>query len=377
MFGRLRQMLLKEFIQVFRDKRARVLLFGPPLIQMIVFGYAATLEIRHIPTVIVDYDNSQVSRDLVSRFEASRYFDIRKRLADARQIREVIDGGDAIMAIRINAGFAGDIRKGQTAHLQVIVDSTNSNTALVGLGYVNEITSNFAGEYRKEAGARRAPFALAQMPEIVLDKRPWYNTDLSSQWFFVPGVIGNLVLVIVVMLTAFAVVREREIGTLEQIMVTPIRRWEFILGKTIPFFLIGLFDAALISTIGVLKFTLPLRGSIGVLTLGTVLFLFCVLGIGLFISTVSLTQQQAMMTGFFFVMPAVIFSGFGSPISSMPEFFQYLTYLNPLRYYQTVLRSVYLKGVGLDLLWPQMAAMAVIGVTMLTVSVLRFQKSLE
>lgn len=370
-------MLTKEFIQVFRDKRARVLLFGPPIIQMVVFGYAATLEIKHVPTVIVDYDNSRVSRDLVSRFEASRYFDIRKRLTDSRHIKEVIDNGDVTMAIQINAGFAKDIRKGQTAHVQVVVDSTNSNTALVGLGYVNEITSNFAEDYQKEFLERTSPFALTQMPKIVLDKRPWYNTDMSSQWFFVPGVIGNLVLVIVVTLTAFAVVREREIGTLEQIMVTPIRRSEFILGKTIPFFLIGLFDAALISTIGVFMFNIPLRGSIGVLTLGTVLFLLCVLGIGLFISTVSLTQQQAMMTGFFFIMPAVIFSGFGSPISSMPEFFQYLTYVNPMRYYQTVLRTVYLKGVGLDVLWPQMAAMAVIGVTMLSVSVLRFHKSLE
>jgi len=377
MFGRLRQMLIKEFIQLFRDKRARTLLFGPPLIQMMVFGYAATLEIKHVPMVIVDYDNSHVSRDLIARFEAGRYFDVRKRLTDSRHVKELIDKGDVTMAIRINAGFAKDIRKGQTAHVQVLVDSTNSNTALVGLGYVNEITSNFAGEYLKESLERTFPFAVTRAPKIVLDKRPWYNTDLSSQWFFVPGVIGNLLLVIVVTLTAFAVVREREIGTLEQIMVTPIRRAEFILGKTIPFFLIGLFDAALISTMGILMFKIPLRGSIGVLTLGTVLFLLCVLGIGLFISTVSLTQQQAMMTSFFFIMPAVIFSGFGSPISGMPEFFQYLTYLNPMRYYQTVLRSVYLKGVGLDLLWPQMTAMGIIGATMLTVSVVRFRKSLE
>lgn len=377
MVGRLRQMLIKEFIQVFRDKRARVLLFGPPIIQMMIFGYAATLEIKHVPTLIVDYDNSQVSRDLVSRFAASRYFDIRKRLPDSGQVKEYIDDGEVTVAIQIPAGFAADIRKGKTAHVQVIVDSSNSNTALVGLGYVNEVTSRFAGDYLKDSLQRTATFALSRMPNIVLDKRPWFNTDMSSQWFFVPGVIGNLILVIVVTLTAFAVVREREIGTLEQIMVTPIRRTEFILGKTIPFFLIGMFDAALISTIGVLKFSIPLRGSIGVLALGTVLFLLCVLGIGLFISTVSLTQQQAMMTAFFFIMPSVVFSGFGSPISSMPEFFQYLTYLNPLRYYQTVLRSVYLKGVGLDLLWPQMAAMAVIGITMLTVSVVRFQKSLE
>jgi len=377
MIGRLRHMLIKEFIQVFRDKRARILLFGPPIIQMMIFGYAATLEIRHVPTAIVDYDNSQISRDLISRFQASRYFDVRERLTDSRQIQEVIDKGDVTMAIQINAGFAQNIRKGQTAHVQVVVDSTNSNTALVGLGYVNEVTSQFANDYQQESLRRTSPFAVAQMPKIVLDKRPWYNTDMSSQWFFVPGVIGNLVLVMIMTLTAFAIVREREIGTLEQIMVTPIRRVEFILGKTMPFFLIGLFDAILISMVGTLWFKVPLLGSVGVLALGTVLFLLCVLGIGLFISTVSITQQQAMVTSFFFIMPAIVFSGFGSPISSMPEFLQILTYVNPLRYFQTVIRGIYLKGVGLDILWPEMVAMAIIGIVMLTVSVMRFQKSLE
>jgi ABC-2 type transport system permease protein len=281
------------------------------------------------------------------------------------------------MAIQINDGFARNIRKGQTAHIQVIVDSTNSNTALVGLGYVNEVTGDFTRQYQRESLQRTSPLLVSTLPDIVLDRRPWYNIDMSSQWFFVPGVIGNLVLTIVITLTAFAVVREREIGTLEQIMVTPIRRAEFILGKTIPFFLIGLFDAALISAVGTLWFRVPLRGSIGTLALGTVLFLFCMLGVGLFISTVSATQQQAMMTGFFFIMPSIIFSGFGSPINSMPRYMQYLTYADPLRYYLVVLRSVYLKGIGIDVLWPQMAAMAVIGVFMLTVSVLRFHKSLE
>lgn len=377
MIGRLRNMLIKEFIQVFRDKRTRFVLIGPPVIQMLVFGYAATLEIKHVPTAIVDYDNSQVSRDLISRFEGSRYFDIRIRSTDRREVTDLIDRGDVTMAVQINSGFARNIRKGQTAHIQVIVDSTNSNTALIGLGYVNEVTSKFASDYQLESLRRTSPMAIAQLPKIVLDRRPWFNTDMSSQWFFVPGIIGNIMLVIVMTLTSFAVVREREIGTLEQIMVTPIRRMEFILGKTIPFFLIGLFDAMLISAVGTLWFKVPLRGSLAVLALGTVFFLLCVLGIGLFISTVSSTQQQAMVTGFFFIMPAVIFSGFGSPISSMPVFLQYLTYFNPLRYYQTVLRSVYLKGVGLDVLWPQMAAMAVMGFVLLAVSILQFKKSIE
>ncbi len=377
MLGRIRGMLIKEFIQVFRDKRTRFVLFGPPMIQMLVFGYAATLDIQHVPTAVLDFDNSQVSRDLISRFTASPYFDIRARLEDHRQIGELIDRGDVIIALQINAGFAQDLRKGQTAHLQVIVDSSNSNTALIAVGYVNQIASRFSQDYQTERLLRTSPLLLPQMPRIVLEHRPWFNADLHSQWFFVPGIIGNLVLVMVVTLTAFAVVREREIGTLEQIMVTPIGRLEFILGKTVPFFLVGLLDTLFISLVGTFWFGVPFRGSIGVLALGAILFILCMLGIGLFISTISKTQQQAMVAGFFFIMPAIIFSGFGTPISSMPEFLQQLTYLDPLRYFLDVLRGVYLKGVGLEALWPQMAAMAVFGLIMLTISVMRFQKSLD
>jgi ABC-2 type transport system permease protein len=370
-------MLIKEFIQVFRDKRTRFVLFGPPIIQMVIFGYAATLDIRHVPTAIMDYDNTQVSRDLISRFAASRYFDVRLHLTDQRQIPGVIDRGEAIVVVRINAGFSRDLEKGGTAHLQVVVDSSNSNTALVGLGYVNEVTGTFAQDYQTARLQRTSPLSISRMPGIVLDQRPWFNSGFSSRWFFIPGVIGNIIMVIVVNLTAFAVVREREIGTLEQIMVTPIRRVEFIMGKTIPFFLIGVFDAVLVSAFGTLSFGVPLRGSIVVLALGTLLFLVCMLGIGLFISTISKTQQQSMVTSFFFIMPSLVFSGFATPVSSMPRSLQWLTYLNPPRYFQDVLRSVYLKGAGLDVLWPQMAAMAVLGLIMLMVSVFRFQKSLD
>lgn len=377
MLGRIRGMLIKEFIQVFRDKRSRFLLFGPPVIQMLVFGYAATLEIRHIPTAVLDFDNSQVSRDLLSRFTASPYFDVRARLSDHRQIGDLIDRGAVTVALQINAGFAQDLRKGQTAHLQLIVDSSNSNTALIAVGYVNQIAGRLSQDYQRERLFATSPLIQSQLPSIVLDRRPWFNTDLDSQWFFVPGVIGNLILVMVVSLTAFAVVREREIGTLEQIMVTPIGRLEFILGKTVPFFLIGLLDTTLISLVGTLWFGVPFRGNIGVLAAGAILFILCMLGIGLFISTISMTQQQAMVSGFFFNMPAITFSGFGTPISSMPEFMQWLTYLDPLRYFLDVLRGVYLKGVGLEVLWPQMAAMGVFSLVMLTISVARFRKSLD
>jgi len=377
MLGRLKQMLIKEFIQVLRDKRTRFILIGPPIIQMLVFGYAATFDIHHVPTVVLDLDQSQQSRDLVSRFTSSPYFNVQRQLTDSRQIRDLIDSGGATVGLEIDAGFAQKLLKGQTAPLQVIVDATNSNTALIASSYISQIALGFARDYQQDRIGRIAPQLIEQMPSVELEQRPWYNPELSSRWFFVPGVIGSLTLVLVITLTAFAVVREREIGTLEQIMVTPIRPVEFILGKTLPFFLIGLFDVSLIATVGTLWFQIPFRGHISVLLTGSVLFLLCMLGVGLLISTVSSTQQQAMVTAFFFIMPAITFSGFGFPIATMPQWLQYLTYLSPLRYFLVVLRGVYLKGVGVDILWPQMAAMAGLGLTLLTTAILRFHKALD
>ena len=377
MFGRLKQMLIKEFIQVFRDKRTRFILIGPPIIQMMVFGYAANYEIRHVPTVVLDLDHSQESRELVSRFTSSPYFDVQRQLTDSRELGDQIELGTATVGLEIDAGFAQQLRKGQTAPLQVIVDATNSNTALIASGYLTQIVLGFAEEYQRDRILRIAPKLVELMPSVELAPRPWYNPDLKSRWFFVPGIIGSLTLVLVITLTAFAVVREREIGTLEQIMVTPIRPAEFILGKTLPFFLIGLFDVTLIAVVGSLWFQVPFRGHVWVLATGAVLFILCMLGVGLLISTVSATQQQAMVTSFFFIMPAITFSGFGFPISTMPQWMQLLSYAIPLRYFLIVVRGTYLKGVGMDILWPQMAAMAGLGVALLTVSILRFHKALD
>jgi ABC-2 type transport system permease protein len=377
MLGRLKQMLIKEFIQVFRDKRTRFILIGPPIIQMLVFGYAATYDIRHVPTVVLDLDHSQESRELVSLFTSSPYFDVQRQLTDSRQLGDLIEQGKTTIGLEIDAGFAQKLRKGQTAPLQVIVDATNSNTALIASGYIAQIALGFAKNYQQDRISRIAPQLIEAMPSVELEPRPWYNPGLSSRWFFVPGVIGSLTLVLVVTLTAFAVVREREIGTLEQIMVTPIRPAEFILGKTLPFFLIGLFDVALIAAVGTLWFQIPFRGQFLVLLTGAILFIVCMLGVGLLISTVSSTQQQAMVTAFFFIMPAIAFSGFGFPISTMPQWMQYLTYLVPLSYFLIVLRGTYLKGAGMEILWPQMAAMAGLGFSLLAIAVLRFHKALD
>jgi ABC-2 type transport system permease protein len=377
MLARLKQMLIKEFIQVFRDKRTRFILIGPPIIQMLVFGYAANYEIRHVPTVVLDLDHSQESRELISRFTSSPYFDVQRELTNSRQLSDEIEQGKAMTGLEIDAGFAAKLRSGQTAPLQVIVDATNSNTALIASSYISQIAQGFAAEYQQDRIGRIAPRLIEVMPSVELAPRPWYNPDLRSRWFFVPGIIGSLTLVLVITLTAFAVVREREIGTLEQIMVTPIRPYEFILGKTLPFFLIGLFDVTLIAVVGSLWFQVPFRGHVSVLAVGAVLFLLCMLGVGLLISTVSATQQQAMVTAFFFIMPAITFSGFGFPISTMPRWMQLVSYANPLRYFLVVVRATYLKGVGMEILWPQMAAMAGLGFLLLTAAILRFHKALD
>ena len=377
MFGRLKQIMIKEFIQVFRDKRTRFILIGPPIIQMLIFGYAATYEIRRVPTVVLDLDHSQESRDLLSLFSSSPYFDVQRQLTDSHQLGDLIDQGKATVGLEIDAGFARRLRSGQTAPLQVIVDSTNSNTALIASGYISQIALGYARTYQQDSISRIAPQLVEAIPSVQLQARPWYNPGLKSRWFFVPGVIGSLTLVLVVTLTAFAVVREREIGTLEQIMVTPIRPAEFILGKTLPFFLIGLFDVLLIAVVGTLWFQVPFRGHFSVLFTGAILFIISMLGVGLLISTISSTQQQAMVTAFFFIMPAIAFSGFGFPIGTMPQWMQYLTYLVPLRYFLIVLRGTYLKGAGMYVLWPQMMAMAGLGVGLLTTAILRFHKALD
>jgi len=377
MLARLKQMLIKEFIQVFRDKRTRLVLIVPPILQMLIFGYAATYEIRQVPTVILDLDHSQESRELVSRFTSSPYFTVGCQLTEHREIEKMIERGETTVAIEIDPGFAQQLRSGQSAPLQVILDATNSNTALIASGYVNQIVLGFAKQYQTDRIARISPQLVEKMPAIELAQRPWYNPELHSRWFFIPGIIGSLTLVLVVNLTAFAVVREREIGTLEQIMVTPIRPAEFILGKTLPFFLIGLFDVSLIGVVGTLWFQVPFRGHLIVLFTGAVLFLLCMLGVGLLISTISATQQQAMVSAFFFIMPAITFSGFGFPISTMPQWLQYLTYLSPLRYFLVVLRASYLKGVGFDILWPQLAAMLALGIVLLMTATMRFHKALD
>ncbi|HUN95772.1 MAG TPA: ABC transporter permease [Bradyrhizobium sp.] len=376
MFERVIPIVIKEFIELKRDKWARFRLIVPTLVQMLLFGYAATYEVYHVSTVVLDLDHSQESRELVSRFTFSSRFDV-TMVRSRAEATKAIDTSAAAVAVVIHAGFAELLRKGQGAPLQVIVDGTNSNTALIALGYINTIAAAFAQDYAVDLAERVEGVRGMKPVQVALEQRPWYNPDFNGRWFFVPGLIGTLTLVIIVNLTAFAIVREREVGTLEQIMVSPIRPAEFIIGKTVPFFVIGLGEVALIVAVAMLWFQVPFVGDPFVLLLGSVLFLLSTLALGLLISTLCRTQQQAFSMNFFILNPFFILSGFSFPIASMPQALQWFTYANPLRYYLVVIRGTFLKGVGLSVLWPHLVAMAVIAAVLLATSILRFRKSLE
>lgn len=376
MLERLSAMLTKEFLQIRRDRWAMFRLIVPMIIQMLMFGYAATFTVHHVATVVLDLDQSQASRSLLSHFVASGRFDVVEEARTDAQVKSAIDHNVALMAVVIHAGFQRDLQNGKGAPLQVIVDGTNSNTALIALGYIGQIVMQFSSD---EASRLLPHHASLARPEIgvMLQTQPWFNSGLEDRWFFIPGVIGSLTLLQVVSLTAFAIVREREVGTLEQIMVSPIRPIEFILGKTMPFFLIGLGDIALVSTIGIFWFKVPFIGDPLVMLAGATLFLLAVVGIGLLLSTFSKTQQQAFALNFFFVNPLFILSGFAFPIAAMPTALQWFTLINPLRYFLVIIRAVFLKGVGFAVLWPDLAAMALLAAIMLTVSVRRFRSSLD
>lgn len=377
MFRRIAQLLIKEFLQLKRDKSARFRLLIPPIIQMLLFGYAATFEVFNVSTAMLDQDHTPESRDLIAAFVHSSRFEVTTAAQTRKAVEDAVERSDAQVAIIVPPGFSELLRKGQSAPIQVLVDGTNSNTALIALGYVGEITNALGRHYALDLAQRKGTALGHPLVTVEVARRYWYNPNLVSKWFFVPGVIGTLVLVSIVNLTAFAIVREREVGTLEQLLVTPIRPAEFILGKTVPFFLIGLLEVSIVASVGMLWFKVPFVGNPLLLLGGTCLFLLSALSIGLFISTICTTQQQAFASNFFVLNPMFILSGFSFPISSMPSFLQWLTLLDPLRYYLVIIRGTFLKGVGIEYLWSQMAALAAIGFTLLAISVLRFRKSLD
>ena len=376
MFKRVRFLFVKELIQVLRDRRLRIALIFPPIFQLIVFGYAANLDVKNIKTAIRDLDQSIDSRNLTSRFINSKYFKIVSYPQTKQEIEALIKKGEITLSLEIPSGFSQKLKKGKTAPLQIIVDGMESNTAMIALGYVGRMLS----EYSTEMIVKRLnQEGMKDFEEagVELEQRVWFNPNLESRYFYVPGVIATIAFLLPMILTAQAIVREREIGTLEQIMVTPIRPWELVLGKTLPFALIGFLDVVLIALIGIFWFEVPFRGNPLILLLGSLLFLMSSVGIGLFISTISTTQQQAQISTFFFMNPAFILSGFAFPLENMPEWLQYLTYINPLRYFLLIIRGTFLKGVGLEILWPQMLALVILGGLMIALSSMRFRKRLK
>ncbi|MDD5706117.1 MAG: ABC transporter permease [Kiritimatiellae bacterium] len=375
MVERVKRVLVKEFIHIFRDPRMKGVIFLMPILQALVFGYAVTTDVRDVTTAVFDRDNSAASRELIARFEASGYFDVVARVHDEARVRELLDAGKVRAVLRLNHGFERELRAGRTGQLQVLLDGTDSNTAGIVLDYSARIAAEMSQAILVTRLARLHG-AFRPLGGVELQMRAWFNENLESRNFYVPGVIAILVMLITLMLTSMAVVREKEIGTMEQILVTPITPAEFIVGKTVPFAIIGFVDVLVITVIAVFWFDVPIRGNLWLLLLATALYLMTTLGIGLFISTISNTQQQAMMTTFFFYLPAVLLSGFMFPIANMPEAIQWLTYLNPLRYFLIVIRGIFLKGVGVSVLWPQLLALAAMGLVTLRAASGRFHKTM-
>jgi ABC-2 type transport system permease protein len=353
------------------------------MVQLVIFGFAVNLDVERALIGWMDGDRSPESRELREAFDGSRIFEVAATPASPAEAQRLIDRGEVQAVVAVMPGFARRIHRGETADVQILVEGVNSNTASLVASYASQVVARYGADLlgrqqnqRLLARGVKAPVAL-QLPAVEARSRVWFNPELRSRNYFVPGVAVNIILIVTVMLTALAIVREKEIGTMEQLMVTPIQPLELMIGKLVPFGLVGIFDLALITTLALVIFKVPFRGSPLFLLACSVLFLLTTLGVGLFISTVSNTQQQAIMSMFFFSTPAFMLSGFAFPIQNMPAPIQYITYLNPMRYFMEIVRGVFLKGTGPEILWPQMLSLAVFGVAILGFSALRFHKRLD
>jgi ABC-2 type transport system permease protein len=371
--GRLTQLVRKEARQTFRDPRALRVIFVAPIIQLLVFGYAVTTDVKNAALIVYDRDHTSQSRQLVQALTAAGYFRVEATAQRAEDLAAALDHGRAILALEIPRGFQGDLAAGRPATVQLLIDGTTSNTATVAQAYASQIILRFGQEHSPVVQAART--ATGHVPGVDLRVRAWYNPNLESRVYNVPGVVCNLMMLMSLLLTTLAVVRERELGTLEQLMVSPLKPAELIVGKTLPVVGIALVDLVLITSVATLWFHIPMRGSYALLGLVSLAYIVCGLGIGLLISTVSDTTQEAFMTMFMFFLPAMIFSGFFFPVENMPVFFQYVSLLDPVRYYVEAVRAIFLKGAGLAVLWPQFAALAVMGGGILSLATSRFHKT--
>lgn len=383
MWDRIFEIVIKEFRQMLRDTRMRIMLVVPPIIQLTLFGFAVNLDVDRVPIGWFDGDRTSVSRELLSGFEGSGRFHVVALPATESEVQHLLDIGKVQAVVHVLPRFARDLKRGHTANVEVLIDGTNSNTASLVSSYASEVVSRFSSmtseqrvNMRLLIGGGDAPAAI-RLPGVEAHTRVWFNPDLRSRFYFVPGVLVTIIMIVTISLTALAIVREKEIGTMEQLMVTPLRPVELMLGKTLPFALVGILQVFIVVSAALLVFRVPLRGNPLLLLACAFLYLMTTLGVGLFISTVSDTQQQALMAMFFFVVPAFMLSGFSFPIRNMPVVVQYLTYLDPLRYFMEIVRGIFLKGTGLSILWPQMLALGSYGIGVIAISAIRFRKTLD
>lgn len=368
MLTRLKRMFVKEFLQMMRDRRMRLVVFGLPVLQMLVMAFALTTDVTRVRMAVLDRDRTPVSRELLSAFTGGGYFQIIRQVESMDEMTRLLDRGAVRAGLRIPSGFAGDIRAGRSAPVQLIADGTDSNTTAIILGYADGIIATFNERLQgNRAGA--APVELAI--------RAWFNPNQESRLYYVPALIAVMLLVFSLMLTSIGIVKEKEIGTIEQVMVTPIRKMEFILGKTIPYVVTGYISMTLMFILAVLVFDVRIHGSILLLYGLTGIYLCGNLGLALLVSASADTQQQALLTAFFIIMPCVLLSGFMFPIHNMPQVVQYVTWVNPMRWYLEILRGVVMKGVGIGVLWPAAAAQLTLAVGFLVLASKRFRKTLK
>ncbi len=374
MFERIKAVLIKEFKQIFRDPRMKTIIFVSPLVQVILFGYAANKDINYIPLAVYDRDNTVQSRDFIRDFTYSKYFVPKFYIYSDKEQNWLLDKGSASVVLRIDRGFGRNLEVGKDATAQFALDGSDSNTAQIVLGYANTIMSQYQYNLIKNKALETG--RPVKIPSIDLRDRAWFNQNLISRNYYIPGVIAMIVTIMSLLLSSMAIVREKEIGTMEQLIVSPLKPIELIAGKLIPFAIIALLQITLITLLGVIWFKIPLRGSLLLLLFATIIYLMTTLGAGLFISTLASTQQEAMMSVFLFYTPVALLSGFAYPIQNMPQVIQALTFINPLRYFMVIIRGIFLKGIGIDMLWDQILPLFVMGIVVITLSAGRFRRSL-
>ncbi len=371
------EFIRKELLQFRRDKKMRAIVFMAPVLQLILLGYAANMDVNVVHTAIFDQDKTATSREFIRNFEESGYFSIDYYTSSYDEVTELIDNGKTIVAIVIPKDFEKNINKRETVSIQTLFEGSDGNTASIAMGYVQGITNRFSKQIIIDAKNKygiKLPLVGSLTPEV----RVWYNPEMKTRNYMVPGIMGLILMITTLSLMSMAVVREREIGTLEQLIVTPIKSYQLLLGKLIPFTIIGFVVLVIVMLIMTQWFGIVVRGNPLFLLFTALLFVLSNLGLGLFISTVSKTQQQAMMASVFAVMmPMIYLSGFAFPIENMPKAVQYITHLIPLKYFITILRGIVLKGIGLSALWVETLILFAMGAGILVISSWRFSKKIE